>query len=315
MNGPRSVMRHQRRVRGLYIRHAHDRTQRQRAVRGGHGVHVIDFAVRSAAVVVRRSIPTGEPGFGCDRAAPAGIEGSARSARRCRRFHRLHSAWLEVLAGTDGDDVGGEDDGLPALAMLPTRRRRRRHIHPRLLGMSAGGEQQKRDQENQSHRQRVRRGSYLARGPWVLFHVVGEGGELLRGHAQGLGRMRAHRGHDLVVQILDEFRDLLFQTFGGLVDGLANARDASSTLRLKSFMVLLEMRREPTHANVADARHVHYFVVGRPGQSREADFAGSSQSLTQEGLEGRQRGRSRCDLLREPASCESPLAARIQSLI
>ena len=58
---------YQRRVRGLEIRDANDGTERQSAMRGGHGVHVVDFAVRSAAVVVRRSIPAGHPGFGGDR--------------------------------------------------------------------------------------------------------------------------------------------------------------------------------------------------------------------------------------------------------
>jgi len=36
------------------------------------------------------------------------------------------------------------------------------------------------------------------------------------------------------------------------------------------------MRREPTHANVADARHGYYFVTGGRGQCRAADFGGSS---------------------------------------
>jgi hypothetical protein len=34
---------------------------------GGHGVHVVDLAIRSAAVVVGRSVPTGEAGLGLDR--------------------------------------------------------------------------------------------------------------------------------------------------------------------------------------------------------------------------------------------------------
>src|SRR6202040_3362022 len=51
---------------GLYIRDTHDRTQRIGAVGGGHGVHVVDFAVRSAAVVVGGAVPAGESGFSGD---------------------------------------------------------------------------------------------------------------------------------------------------------------------------------------------------------------------------------------------------------
>lgn len=42
----------------LEIGYAHNRSERQRTVRGGHGVHVIDFAVRPASRVIGRPIPT-----------------------------------------------------------------------------------------------------------------------------------------------------------------------------------------------------------------------------------------------------------------
>lgn len=50
-------------VSGPDIGDAHDRAERISAVSGCHGVHVVDFAVRSAAVVVGRTIPAGESGF------------------------------------------------------------------------------------------------------------------------------------------------------------------------------------------------------------------------------------------------------------
>ena len=56
----------------------------------------------------------------------------------------------------------------------------------------------------------------------VLLHVVGEFGELLRGHAQGFGGVRAHRWDDLLVEIFDEFGDLFFQALGSVADGLAD---------------------------------------------------------------------------------------------
>ena len=50
----------------LHISDAHDGAQGISAVSSGHGVHVVDFAVRSAAVVVRRPVPASESGFGGD---------------------------------------------------------------------------------------------------------------------------------------------------------------------------------------------------------------------------------------------------------
>ena len=55
----------------------------------------------------------------------------------------------------------------------------------------------------------------------VMLHVVGELRELLRGDTQRFRRVRAHRRHYFVVQILDEFRDLFLQAIGSIVDGLA----------------------------------------------------------------------------------------------
>ena len=56
----------------------------------------------------------------------------------------------------------------------------------------------------------------------VLLHVVGELGKFFGGHAQGFGGVRAHRRDHFVVEILDEFGNLFFQTFGGVADGLAD---------------------------------------------------------------------------------------------
>ena len=42
---------------------AHPGSERQRAVRGSEGFHVVDLAVGGGASVIRMSIPTGESGF------------------------------------------------------------------------------------------------------------------------------------------------------------------------------------------------------------------------------------------------------------
>ena len=55
---------HQYRLPVSCVGDAHDRAQRQSAVGGGHCVHVVDFAVRAAAVVIGRAIPTGQTGLG-----------------------------------------------------------------------------------------------------------------------------------------------------------------------------------------------------------------------------------------------------------
>ncbi len=60
---------------GLNVGDADDGTQRIRAVSGCHGVHVVDFAVRSATVVVRRAVPAGEPGFRGNRLGVRGKRG------------------------------------------------------------------------------------------------------------------------------------------------------------------------------------------------------------------------------------------------
>ena len=56
-----------------------------------------------------------------------------------------------------------------------------------------------------------------------LLHVVGEFGELFRSGTQSFGGMLPYGGNHFVIQILDEFRDFLFQTFGGVGDGLTYA--------------------------------------------------------------------------------------------
>src|SRR5204862_2883209 len=50
-------------VPSFYIGHADDRPQGKRAVSGGHGVHVIDLAIRTAPVVIGRAVPAGQAGF------------------------------------------------------------------------------------------------------------------------------------------------------------------------------------------------------------------------------------------------------------
>ena len=67
MNGPRSVMRTSARSACLHIGHAHDRAQRVGAVRSRHGVHVVDFAIGSATVVIGRAVPTGKSSFRSER--------------------------------------------------------------------------------------------------------------------------------------------------------------------------------------------------------------------------------------------------------
>src|SRR5690348_9212685 len=48
---------HNGRGAGLCVRDAHDTIQRQRAMRGGHLIHVINFAIRAAPIVVWRAVP------------------------------------------------------------------------------------------------------------------------------------------------------------------------------------------------------------------------------------------------------------------
>src|SRR5215472_13336807 len=84
----------------------------------------------------------------------------------------------------------------------------------------------------------------------MLLHVVREFGKFLGGDPQCLRGLTAYGRHHLVVQVLDEFRDLFFEALGRVVDGLAHAAEAPSTLRLKSFMVLLTSDwRETVHAD------------------------------------------------------------------
>jgi len=58
--GPTVGNSYEYRVSGLYVDHADNRTQRKRSMGRGHGVHVVDFAIRTTPVVIWASIPTGE---------------------------------------------------------------------------------------------------------------------------------------------------------------------------------------------------------------------------------------------------------------
>src|SRR5207302_4357875 len=79
---------HQRRVSLLQIGNTYDGTQRQRAMRRRHGVHVVDFAIRSHTVVVRRTVPTGAPGFHSQR----------RGARRNRGLGEVGAAFFDAIS-------------------------------------------------------------------------------------------------------------------------------------------------------------------------------------------------------------------------
>lgn len=58
---------HQRSAPCLYVCDADDRAQGKGSMRGSHGVHVIDLAIRSATIVIRRPVPTGEACLGLKR--------------------------------------------------------------------------------------------------------------------------------------------------------------------------------------------------------------------------------------------------------
>jgi len=60
------------------IHHAHPSTEGQSAMRGSEAFHVVDFAVRGGASVIRMTVPTGEAGF-------AVSDFSSDGARRRRR--------------------------------------------------------------------------------------------------------------------------------------------------------------------------------------------------------------------------------------
>ena len=79
------------------VRHAHDRAERESAVGGGHGMHVVDFAVGAAAVVVGRTVPAGESGLGGD---GPGIGGERRLSEV-----GFGAGFFTVL----GDCFGGRD--------------------------------------------------------------------------------------------------------------------------------------------------------------------------------------------------------------
>ena len=56
----------------------------------------------------------------------------------------------------------------------------------------------------------------------MLVHVVCEFRQLLRGDSQGFGGVRADGRHNLVVEVLDEFRNFFLQALGRVVDRLAD---------------------------------------------------------------------------------------------
>src|SRR5580704_17378186 len=68
---------------------------------------------------------------------------------------------------------------------------------------------------------------------------------------------------------------------------LLTRADASSTLRLKSFIMLLaDAGRETPHAIVADVKPSYYFLVGSAGQCRE-DVGGMKRLRRQHALDDR----------------------------
>lgn len=65
---------------GLEIRNTHDGAERQGEVRGGHGIHVVDFAIRSAAIVIWRAVPARHAGLfedGLGAGGEAGVAGGS----------------------------------------------------------------------------------------------------------------------------------------------------------------------------------------------------------------------------------------------
>ena len=110
---------------GLYVGDAHDRSQRIRAMRGGHGVHVVDFAVRSAAVVVGRTVPAGESSFGGE-GLGAGREGGLGEIglgfRGLRNVSFLSLVWDVLAVGCERVDsvvdAGGGGGGTLTCACL-----------------------------------------------------------------------------------------------------------------------------------------------------------------------------------------------------
>src|SRR5580704_16530201 len=57
----------------------------------------------------------------------------------------------------------------------------------------------------------------------MLFHVVGQFGQLVSGHAQRFGGLLAHGGNHFVVEVLDEFRGFLLDPLRRFADRLAGA--------------------------------------------------------------------------------------------
>jgi len=73
----------------LFIGHAHQRVQRDGAVRGGEGVHVVNLAVRAATIVVVRPVPTRVSDLAPDRLCVLGNLWLLRLFRDlCLRFGR-----------------------------------------------------------------------------------------------------------------------------------------------------------------------------------------------------------------------------------
>jgi len=125
-------------VSGLEVGDAHDGTERKSAMRGGHGVHVVDFAVRSTAVVVGRAVPAGESGFGGD-GLGAGGEGGLGEVRGFSFFVRLGGKRILFCGGDVG--VGPGCSRLGGFGW----RWRRWDVHLR-FGMAAAAEKKNRNE-------------------------------------------------------------------------------------------------------------------------------------------------------------------------
>ena len=102
INGPRSVMRTTTECPVVYVGHAHHRVQRQRTVRRGHSVLIVDLAVRSAMMVVRRPVPTGQASLDVDRFAGRLVQCGTVVASLQRAVRAAGSAGAIVGGGGTG---------------------------------------------------------------------------------------------------------------------------------------------------------------------------------------------------------------------
>src|ERR1700686_3677800 len=125
-------------------------------------------------------------------------------------------------------------------------------------------------------RPRTQDGTSLSRR-FLLLHVVRQLGELEAGGAKSLSGVLAHRGHHIVVQIFDEFGDLLLDPFGGLSDRLADTRRRVLHLAVevihKCSSLLLGVNE--LTATFVDQRLDHYFAPCGAGSM--ASYAGCSR--------------------------------------